>query len=769
MPISPKNTSKSSASAPPASPRPSLVQPAKQPDPGEKRAESVRRLQRFAWDLAGILCIALALMTLVGWVIPDLAGGLLASWVTILRQWFGWGGLWVVLALAVLGLGLLLRGQSGKSILVSWRHVLALESAAFTSLALLAILGGRSLLRANQGLDGGRVGWSLAEILRMLLAPVGLSAPIWSALILVPIFILSLLLGLGLRKQLAVWAEKAASHPSKPGIAENGNGQAVVIAPLQGDKSTLQVGPGPDTATTLPSSAKKRVWLPEQFRKNFRVQAESEDSSSPRVRDEHLPPLEILGNEPSSRPDERSINQTAGLIEKTLAEFGIPAKVVSFRVGPTVTQFAVVPGFVEKEKGGAEGDINRQKVRVAQIASLSRDLALALSAERLRIEAPVPGRPYVGVEVPNARSSTVRLRPILESDAFYKIGSPLAIALGRDVSGQPVVADLGIMPHLLVAGTTGSGKSVCIAAITACLVMNNTPEDLRLVMIDPKMVELVRFNGLPHMYGKVETNLERILAVLRWTVIEMDRRYKLLEASHSRNIDTYNRKTRRRSGVEPLPRIVVLIDELADLMMSAPEQTEHTLVRLAQMARATGIHLVVATQRPSTDVVTGLIKANFPARISFAVTSHVDSRVILDTSGAEALLGRGDMLFVPPEAPAPIRSQGVLVADQEVERMITFWQKASSVPAQPEQAPWEKLLEEEQVLADRDGLVLNATQIVRETGRASASLLQRRLHIGYPRAARLIDELEDLGIVGPAQGGGRDREVLIGRESTEEE
>jgi S-DNA-T family DNA segregation ATPase FtsK/SpoIIIE len=319
------------------------------------------------------------------------------------------------------------------------------------------------------------------------------------------------------------------------------------------------------------------------------------------------------------------------------------------------------------------------------------------------------------------------------------------------------------MPHLLIAGTTGSGKSVCIAALTTCLVMNNTPQDLRLIMIDPKMVELVRFNGLPHLYGNVETDLQRILGVLRWAVAEMDRRYKLLESSHSRNLESYNRKARRRKGGEPLPRIVVLIDELADLMMSAPEQTEPMLVRLAQMARATGIHLVLATQRPSTDVVTGLIKANFPARISFAVASSVDSRVILDTTGAETLLGHGDMLFLPPEASAPIRAQGVMVSDQEVERVINFWQNATP-STQIEPPPWEDILQQEAVLADRDDLVEQAVAVVRETQRASASLLQRRLRIGYPRAARLIDELERLGIVGPPQGGGREREVLIDRE-----
>ncbi len=509
-----------------------------------------------------------------------------------------------------------------------------------------------------------------------------------------------------------------------------------------------------------------------QFRKSFRLQPDdSAPSGELPPRDERLPGLDLLVNEQFNRPDERNINLTAGLIEKTLADFGIPAKVISFRVGPTVTQFAVEPGYLEKEKNGQEGDATRQKVRVAQISSLGRDLALALAAERLRIEAPVPGRPYVGIEVPNARSTVVRMRPVLESDVFYKTASPLAIALGRDVSGQPVVADLSRMPHLLIAGTTGSGKSVCIAALTACLVMNNTPADLRLVMIDPKMVELVRFNGLPHLYGKVETNLERILAVLRWTVAEMDRRYKVLEASRSRNLDTYNRKARRHKGVEPMPRIVVMIDELADLMMSAPDQTEHNLVRLAQMARATGIHLVVATQRPGVDVVTGLIKANFPSRIAFTVASSVDSRVILDINGAETLLGRGDMLYLPPEASGPVRLQGVLISDQEIERLITFWQKAWNPPQAnaAEPSPWEELIANEQGNPDRDGLVERAVEIVRQSQHASASLLQRRLHIGYPRAARLVDELEEMGVIGPAAGGGREREVLIDREDQPDE
>ena len=374
---------------------------------------------------------------------------------------------------------------------------------------------------------------------------------------------------------------------------------------------------------------------------------------------------------------------------------------------------------------------------------------------------------HAGVLLP-ASGRALTLTSILETEAFYKIGSPLTIALGRDVSGLPVVADLSTMPHLLIAGTTGSGKSVCIAAITACLVMNNTPDDLRLVMIDPKMVELVRFNGLPHLYGKVETDIQRILGVLRWIVSEMDRRYKLLEEMHARNIDSYNRKARRHKATEPLPRIVVLLDELADLMMTAPDQTEPMLIRLAQLARATGIHLVVATQRPSTDVVTGLIKANFPARISFAVASSVDSRVILDTGGAESLLGHGDMLFMPPEVAAPVRVQGVMVSDAEIDKLILYWQTVhpSDVGGTP---PWEDFLKEDAVMADRDELVKKAIEMLRGEKHASASMLQRRLRIGYPRAARLMDELEEMGVVGPAQTGGREREVLLDGEETEED
>jgi S-DNA-T family DNA segregation ATPase FtsK/SpoIIIE len=740
--------------APKTTPKPP---PAVKPGPEEslpisqRLADFLAHFARFIWDIAGIFCLALALMTLLALVAPDWTSGLLTRWGDFLRDWFGWGAFWVALLVGLLGVQIF-RRRTDISSAGFWGRFVFLELAAFASLGLLAALGGVDVLRAEAGLDGGRLGWGLAELARLLLEPLGLTSLIWLDLLFGGILVFTLIAGLSLSRPVSSWLRRAAQPAAQLQPELDVPASGVVESPL------------PSAGIAAPAAARRKpVTLPPQFRKNFRLTPEEpSDPSVLPTRSDSLPPMDILVYEQYNRPDERTINQTAGLIEKTLADFGIPARVVDFRVGPTVTQFAVEPGYLEKDKPATEGEAAaRQKVRVAQISSLARDLSLALAAERLRIEAPVPGRPYVGIEVPNPRASVVRLRPMLECESFHKVASKLAIALGRDVSGQPMVADLARMPHLLIAGTTGSGKSVCIAALTTCLVMNNTPEDLRLVMIDPKMVELVRFNGLPHLFGKVETEVERILAVLRWVVAEMDRRYKVLEASHSRNLDSYNRKAQRRKGVGPLPHIVVMIDELADLMMSAPDQTEHNLVRLAQMARATGIHLVVATQRPGVEVVTGLIKANFPARISFAVASSIDSRVILDTVGAESLLGRGDMLFLPPDASGPQRLQGVMVSDQEVEKVITFWQKNLPSAETQEPSPWEEMLAQEEILADRDGLMERAIEIVRQERRASASMLQRRLRIGYPRAARLVDELEELGVIGPAVGGGREREVLL--------
>lgn len=692
------------------------------------------RFEHLGWDIGGLILLALSLMTLLAILFPALVtGSLLEKWANFLKNVVGWGSLFIIALGGGVGLWMLQR-RSEYTEPIKWKRVFALEIAIFSGIMLMTILGGHDISQAESGQAGGLVGWGLVEALSGWLG-------LWGTGILATLgLVVGGITGLGLISHLKAWGEKTLT-PAEEDVHVGG---------------TVDQGT-PVTTPTSGEPSPRRQRLPPEFRKKFRVSPHEDEPISPPPRNPALPPLDLLGSGRSSRPDERHINTTAGLIEKTLSEFGIPAEVVGFQVGPTVTQFAVKPGYLNGAED--EEDEEKKKVRVSKITSLQKDLTLALSAERLRIEAPVPGRPYIGIEVPNVKSSLVRLRPILESKEFYKLGSPLAIALGRDVSGDPIVADLARMPHLLIAGTTGSGKSVCITSLTTCLVLNNTPEELRLVMIDPKMVELVRFNGLPHLYGKVETDLERILGVLQWVVAEMDKRYKLLEETSSRNIDTFNRKMRRRKKGEPLPRIVVMLDELADLMMMAPAQTEHSLVRLAQMARATGIHLVVATQRPSTDVVTGLIKANFPARLSFAVASGVDSRVILDTGGAESLLGNGDMLFLSPEKGAPVRAQGALVSNKELEKVILAWQKKAE--DKEESPPWEKMLAEQAALEDYDELVKKAFRIVRDSQHASTSLVQRKLRIGYPRAARLMSELEELGYVGPSQGSGKEREVFI--------
>jgi len=690
---------------------------------------------RFVRDALGVLLIAVALMSFLA-LAGYTEGLVLTPWADLISLWFGWGAYLVVVAIGYTGFSILRRNATS----LSWGRLFALELASFLTLGLLAATGGNSLLRAEAGADGGRVGWGLVKFFWEIL-PLG---EVWGTLLIFVLWVLAMMTGFGLWTVLErLLLRLAGEAPPVETVT-----QAEVQKEAEVEKRTRQ------------PRKKQSPALPPEFRKSLRA-SDNQDKkpSAPRNRDERLPSLNILLADQNTRPDERTINQTAGMIEKTLAEFGIVSTVIGFRVGPTVTQFAVQPGFMKKPGTTSEEEAQQIKVRVAQIASLQKDLTLALSAERLRIEAPVPGKPYVGIEVPNTHSSVVRMRSILETDSFHKIGAPLALALGRDVSGQPLVADLSRMPHLLIAGATGSGKSVCITALAACLAMNNPPEDLRMVMIDSKMVELLRFNGLPHLYGKVETNIDRILGVLRWVVVEMEHRYRLLEAAHARDLETYNRRLSRKKEGNPLPRIVVLIDELADLMMSAPDQTEHNLVRLAQMARATGIHLIVATQRPSIDVVTGLIKANFPARLAFAVASGVDSRVILDTSGAENLLGRGDMLMLNPEIGNPIRAQGVMITDMEIERLISHWQK--TVEETDQTAPWEKLLIEPDENED-EGLIEQAVSIVRSGQRASASLLQRRLRIGYPRAARLLDQLEEMGVVGPSLGGGKERDVLLG-------
>ncbi len=711
------------------------------------------RFGRFVREAIGVLLIAFAFMSLfavLGYLISrssneqsqlyafaqmlSAKNSFLYLFAQILSIWFGLGSFFVIFGIGYFGYYLLQRDADE----IRWGRLIGLELASLLTLGLLALFIGNDLLMAEDGMGGGRLGWGLVTLAWKI-------GVFWGSIALFILWGLAVMTGFGLWSRLETWLLHFAGEAPTVVVSTQ------VQEPLEQKTAEL--------VEKIAVPRKKTQPLPAEFRTSFKA-SDKKDEKSVKAppRGEDLPSLQLLLGDTAVRADDRTINQTAGLIMKTLAEFGIPATVIGYRVGPAVTQFAVQPGFIKKP-GTDEEDAQQMKVRVAQIASLEKDIALALSAQRLRIEAPVPGKAYVGIEVPNTQSSVVRMKTLLESETFHKSGAPLAIGIGRDVSGNPVIADLARMPHMLIAGATGSGKSVCITSIAACLAMNNTPEDLRMVMIDSKMVELIRFNGLPHLYGKVETKLDRILGVLRWVVSEMEHRYRLLESAHARDLDSYNRKISRKSDTKALPRIVVMIDELADLMMSAPDQTEHNLVRLAQMARATGIHLVVATQRPSTDVVTGLIKANFPARLAFAVASGIDSRVILDYTGAESLLGKGDMLFLNPEIGNPIRAQGVMITDMEIERIISHWQK--TVEKSDEPPPWEKILREPEENED-DGLIEQAISIVRSSQRASASLLQRRLRIGYPRAARLLDQLEEMNVVGPSLGGGKERDVLVG-------
>lgn len=469
-----------------------------------------------------------------------------------------------------------------------------------------------------------------------------------------------------------------------------------------------------------------------------------------------LPAVTVLKAGSVGELSQVDLNKKIKTIEQTLADFDVYARVVQVNPGPTVTQFGLEPGFREKRDRNGEV-IKREKIKVSEITSLQNDLALALAAPSIRIEAPVPGRQVVGIEVPNGEATVVSVRRIIESTAFQKLRtkSKLAIALGEDVSGQPVAADLAKMPHLLIAGATGSGKSVCVNAIISCLLLHATPAEVRLILVDPKRVELTTYNEVPHLLRPVVVDVDKVVGVLKWVVHEMEERYKQFEARGVRNIEGFNKLATGRSDLQPLPFIVVIIDELADLMMLAPDETERLLCRLAQLARATGIHLVVATQRPSVDVITGLIKANFPTRISFAVTSQIDSRTILDTVGAEKLLGRGDMLFLPTDAAKPIRLQGVWVSEEEIETIVSHW-KNQGPPSYVDQLVQVPSVDEDEEV---DDLYEKAEEVAREHTRISTSLLQRRLRIGYTRAARLIDLLEQNGVVGPAEGGGRSREV----------
>lgn len=754
----------------PSRSRPKTVLPGKSRagarKPASKRQEPPRYAGPSWWDSLSAerkLDVLGVILSLLGGLIllslftanrSDIIGGILR----VLAQGLGWGVYILPVALLLFGLWLVLRR-------IEKLPPLTLERAVGSVLLFLFLLAffhaffpiELSEAAASMGRGGGYLGSFFQRALWKLLGAGGAAVALlaWFIIAATMTFDLSVRDIAGFfapvfsrLRTLVTRRADLGPGAAKPGDAA-ANGFTPFVPPAQPAAAPLKpVVAAPKTTVTRPGEAVIQWQLPA-------------------VKD-------ILDEGAAPAINEDFIQKRARLIEETLASFGAPAQVVAISRGPTITQFGVEPLFVETRNG-------RTRVRVSKIASLADDLALALAAPRIRIQAPVPGHSYVGIEVPNEEMTLVALRDILESEMFQRNRTSLRFALGRDVAGHPTVADLTSMPHLLIAGTTGSGKSVCVNSILISFLLHNTPDDLRLILVDPKRVELTGYNGIPHLLAPVVVEMERVIGALQWMTREMDKRYHEFARIGARNIADYNARAAAQ-GQKKLPFLVVVIDELADLMMIAPDETERTITRLAQLARATGIHLILATQRPSVDVVTGLIKANFPARIAFAVASGVDSRVILDQPGAERLLGRGDMLYQPPDAPAPARLQGVFVSDHEIQSLVEFWR--AQVGASPYAAPGggpavdapaldgvplkqTLMFEDMSPVSNDDPLLNDAISIIRKEGKASVSMLQRKLRIGYTRASRLMDTLEERGIVAPPEGMSQVRRVLDAEETKE--
>jgi DNA segregation ATPase FtsK/SpoIIIE, S-DNA-T family len=703
------------------------VQPTEQPPLWRSLDFSLqnRRLQQ-----VGALVVTLCGALLVAAVLGLLHSGATDALALGLRLLFGFGAI-VVAVMVMAGGAWALRALVNDRFVIAWRRVVGGEVLFIALLSLVHIPYPDGHAAADSGIGGGMIGWAISQL---LLDKVG-KLPAVGLLLLVA--------GLG-----AVWAFQLDFSGTGDWINrqfENFQHRTPAEEPIEAVQPSR----------TRPAR-KKTVSRDKPAESEFTPTAAS--PAKRLRRDKRLPSLDMFRERSKIDIDTALMDERAQIIEETLESFGIPVKVVEKQQGPTVTQFGLRPGEIERKL--PDGSVKRMKVKVSRITALANDLALALSASPIRIEAPVPGKSVVGIEVPNEKSSMVSLRSVFKSDDFRKLEKPLKIALGQDVAGTPVFADLAAMPHVLIAGATGSGKSVCLNAVIASLLCNNAPEDLVLIMLDPKMVELVMYNGIPHLSLPVVTDLAEAARTLHRVMLEMDRRFQLFKEAGVRNLDAYNKKP----GIEKTERfIVVVIDELADLMMTAPEDIEKTICRLAQMARATGIHLVLATQRPSVDVVTGLIKANFPARISFAVTSQTDSRVILDSGGAEKLLGRGDMLYMASDAPKLQRLQGCYVPDEELRAVVKYW-RDNGFEDESVEGPFELPAASSVAAAGKDRgdeLLDEAITLVRQFDRASTSFLQRRMGIGYNRAAKLIDMMEDRRIIGKVKEGGLAREVLI--------
>ena len=738
-----KNTPQASRSRNPvttktAAPRKKITQPAPTPLSAERKV-----------DIAGIVMVVIGLLTLVSLLTAN-SGGLTLIWSNFLRRWIGWGAYALPLILLLIGAWFLLSkmdrfpGVSSERVigvvlvffnLLTWFQLLDVGFGGVSTPAGGGILGGGIYRALEAGL--GKAGTIIVLVAWLLVA-------------------LVLLIDLSMSDLVSWLAEKFKhSHSRFANFlrkkAEERHRKAEGLQEINETEElegvTHQTGPIEPVVSSSVSSAM------------------TSEAGTP-VKTWVLPePEEILNPIQTAPVDEESDEDKARVIEETLRSFNAPGKVVESRRGPAITMFGVEPEYNESRNG-------RTRVRVSNITRLGDDLAMALKASRIRIQAPVPGKGYVGIEVPNLKTSMVSMLELVTSLPYQNNKSPLKFALGKDVTGVPTTTDLTAMPHLLIAGTTGSGKSVCVNAILTGYLLSLNPDQLRLLLVDPKRVEFSVYNGIPHLLTDVIMDPEKVVGALQWMLREMDLRYRIFENFGVRNLEEYNKKVSTEGG-KTLPYIVVVIDELADMMLLAPDETERCLTRLAQLARATGIHLIIATQRPSTDVITGLIKANFPARIAFAVASNMDSRVILDQPGAERLLGRGDMLFQAPDAPAPVRLQGAYVSEEEVSRLARFWQAqstANGAPERPDKALYtsgnslpltqEPLWKELQKDPDEDPLTEEALRIIRKEGRASVSMLQRKLRIGYTRASRLVEKLEEQGIISAAHPQTGTREVL---------
>lgn len=699
------------------------------------------------------------------------------------RRLCGWAAWPIALGLIWAGGGLLHLRQSDPWQL-PWGRALAVEMALAAALALTAAAWGPYAPESSG--TGGLIGWALSTTADRLLGSVP-AALFWLAIGTAGVLGAFKIGARAIAEQLDALADSLAAAPTGPppdspsplsGPEPSAAGSAA-SSPRAARAHTLAAGqqaplppvtpvepPGPTQPAPRQASAASRSsggspppgnpitppplpgYAPAAAAKPRNT---ARGERGPRVRPPAgLPDLNLLqAPTPSGQGPTDGVAQAAmaETIARTLSSFGAPADVVAIEPGPTFTRYGLKPGTVTRAG-------QPRRVAVARIVSLRHDLALALAVPAIRIEAPVPGRALVGIEVPNPRTEPVGLRDVIESAPFARARkrSGLAVALGRDVTGETVAADLAAMPHLLIAGTTGSGKSICLNVILASLLFQSTPDALSLLLIDPKRVEMVGYSGLPHLIAPVVTDWREAVGALRWLVAQMEDRFTRFAARGVRDRAAFN--SRSPAGEAPVPAMVVVIDELADLMLAAGEEVEPLVTRIAQLGRAAGIHLIVATQRPSTDVVTGLIKANFPARIAFAVASGIDSRVILDRTGAEALLGRGDMLFQAPDAPDPKRLQGALVTDAEIAALVAFW-KGSHWQGPGRLPPWDDLVPSD----DPDAaLYAKAQEIAMSTPQVNASLLQRRLRVGYAKARVLHDRLVDDGLAGADAEGQDERE-----------